>query len=69
MGKEIDLDAPLHPGAVPGLGLGDILKYAPIIEEIVQDVEQVITGGTANPPPIKFKVANKHVTLTLTVGP
>jgi hypothetical protein len=61
MQDEMDLDAPVSPGSVPGLGLGDLLKWAPVIETLISDVEQAIHGGNFSPPPLKFKVAGKHI--------
>jgi hypothetical protein len=72
MEKIIDLDAPFHPGTVPDLGLGDLLRYAPILEEVIAAILQAShQTGTFTPPPIKFRLAGKHFTIEekITVGP
>ncbi len=62
-GAVIDLDAPVSPGAVPGLGLGDILRWAPIVSQLVDGVKQAIAGGSFTIPLIKINVFGRHVSL------
>jgi hypothetical protein len=68
MASELNLDAPISPGALPDLGLGDLLIWAPVVAELVRDVTNAIaTGGTVQAPPIKVKSHGRHVTLHLSV--
>ncbi len=70
--QPLNLDAPVHPGALPGLGLGDLLVWAPVIEELIAAVTRAIAaGGTVSSPPIPIKIHGRHVSLelTATVGP
>ncbi len=60
---EIDLDAPVHPGGAPALGLGDILRWAPIVSQLVDGVKQAIAGGSFTIPLIKINVFGRHVSL------
>jgi hypothetical protein len=59
----IDLDAAHDPGSVPGLGLGDLLRWAPIVTQIIAGVKQAIAGGSFTIPLIKVNVFGHHVSL------
>ncbi len=52
-----------QPGAAPGLGLGDLWRWAPLIEKIITTVKAAITGGTTQIPALKIRVAGKRITL------
>ena len=70
--QPLNLDAPISPGALPGLGLGDLLVWAPVIEELIAAVTRAIAaGGTVSAPPIPISIHGRHVTLDLkaTVAP
>lgn len=60
---EMNLDQPVHPGAAPEIGFGDLIRYAPILEELISGVEQAIAGGSQTIPAIKFEVAGRHIVL------
>lgn len=68
----LDLDAPVEPGAAPGLSFGDLLRYAPLIVMLAADIEAAIAkGGTVVFPSLKLKVHGHRLTLeeTITVAP
>ena len=68
MAKELNLDESPHPGTLPELGLGDLLIWAPVIEELIVDVRRAIqTGGTVSGGPLRLKIHGRHVTLNLQV--
>lgn len=54
-----------EPGAAPDptIGFGDLIRYAPIIEEIIVTVEAAIAGGATTIPVMKIRVGGKRLTL------
>jgi len=60
---EINLDAAMSPATAPGLSFGDLIKWAPVLEEVIAAVEQAIAGGALTVPAIRFQVAGKHMVL------
>ncbi len=59
----LDLDAARDPGSVPGIGLGDILRWAPIVTQLIDGVKQAIAGGSFTIPLIKLNVFGRHISL------
>jgi hypothetical protein len=62
-----DLDAPAKPGAVPESTIGDILKWAPIIQEFIVAIKAAIAGGALKVPDIHLRLFGKRVTLMTTL--
>ncbi len=62
MDKEI-LVPSKAPDALPGLGIGDILRWEPVLAEVVSAVEAAIAGGATTVPVIKIRIAGKRVVL------
>ncbi len=50
-------------GPEPALGLGDLIRWAPVIEEVIATVEAAIAGGSTTIPVMKIRVGGKRLTL------
>lgn len=59
---EIDLDA-RFPELEPGISIADLLRWAPVLEEIIAAVEAVSAGQGTQIPAIKIKLHGKHYVL------
>ena len=62
-GKLLDLDAPLSPGAVPGLGIGDVLRWLPVVEELIAGVKSALASGSFTLPALHISVFGAKFTL------
>lgn len=50
------------PGTAPGLGISDILRWEPVLAEIVTAIEAAVAGGQTTVPAIKLRIAGKKIT-------
>jgi hypothetical protein len=56
-------EVPGFPGEAPGLSFGDLLRWAPVVQQVVTTAEAAIAGGSTQIPAIKIRVAGKRITL------
>lgn len=54
-----------NPSVNPRVSFGDVIKYLPLIEEIITDVTTIVAGGQATLPPIKASVHGHPLTITV----
>lgn len=50
------------PDADPSLGISDILRWEPVLAEIVTAIETAVSGGSTTVPAIKVRIAGKRIT-------
>lgn len=62
MAHEIDLDQQF-PEEEPSISIGDLIRWAPVLEEIITAVEAVLAGQAMDIPVIRIKLHGKHLAL------
>jgi len=60
MSKEIVIED-AAPSLAPGISFGDLIRYGPIIAQVIQTIEAAVLSGSTQIPLIKVRIRGKRV--------